>query len=361
MSTLLADAPATGSAEQPGGEAAAPLPEPNQGAEHHPSRACAKCGAPLADGQDWCLNCGTGAPDSLGSRTPTWRSAALLAAALAVLVAGAATAAYAALNKGAGKPRAPVTVAKVTPPASSTPLPATPGVATTPNAGTPSTIKPLAPSTTTKLPKIPITPSVTPKTTPAVTTPAVTTPATTTTPKTSGEGGTPAGEAPQAEAIMLDTNAASTYNPYNYPANNFGDPSLAIDGDSTTGWTSLVEPSVAPKMADGLLVDFNTPRRVSAVAITTSTPGVVVQVYGASGSAPPTSITDPAWNALSASVVLTKGHMRIKLGGDTAASKGPHRFVVLWLSKAPQSAVGTPQKPGHVSINELEYFPPKGK
>ena len=57
--------------------------------------------------------------------------------------------------------------------------------------------------------------------TPASTTPASTTPA--------GSGGT--GET-QAQPILLDTNAASTYNPYAYPASNFGDPSLAIDGET---------------------------------------------------------------------------------------------------------------------------------
>ena len=48
---------------------------------------------------------------------------------------------------------------------------------------------------------------------------------------------------PQANALLLDTNAASTYNPYAYPASDFGDPSLAIDGDVTTGWTAQVDPA----------------------------------------------------------------------------------------------------------------------
>ena len=32
------------------------------------------------------------------------------------------------------------------------------------------------------------------------------------------------------------------------------------------------------------------------------------------------------------------------------------RFVTLWISQAPQSSVGTPQAPGHISVNELELF-----
>ena len=51
--------------------------------------------------------------------------------------------------------------------------------------------------------------------------------------------------------------------------------------------------------------------------------------------------------------------MRLKLGGSTAASKAAHRFVVVWLSEAPASSVGTPQAPGRVSLNELELFPVK--
>ena len=38
-------------------------------------------------------------------------------------------------------------------------------------------------------------------------------------------------------------------------------------------------------------------------------------------------------------------------------SKQAFRFVALWISKAPASAVGTPSAPGHVRIDELELFP----
>ena len=40
------------------------------------------------------------------------------------------------------------------------------------------------------------------------------------------------------QPILLDTNAASTYNPYNYPESEFGDPSLVIDGETGTAWTA---------------------------------------------------------------------------------------------------------------------------
>jgi hypothetical protein len=280
---------------------------------------------------------------------------------LALLVAGAAGAAYAALSKGSAKPRpatttvaqapAPATTTPVVPPASALPPTATAKI------GAPTTIKPALPLGAVKAPKIPLSTS-TPKV-PAVTPPSVVpgsetnTPASTT-PKSGKQAPVPVGEA-HPEALLLDTNAASTYNPYNYNAANFGDPSLAIDGDSSTGWTALIEPAVAPKLAEGVLVDLNTPRKLAALGLTTTTPGMTVQVYGANGQTPPPSITDPAWLALSPSLVEAKKHARIKLAATTAA-KQPHRFIVLWISQAPASAVGTPQAPGHVSVNELELF-----
>lgn len=364
MPTALADPPAAPT-EQPttgrAGGAAAPAP----GAQVSSTRTCSNCTAPLSDGQDWCLQCGTGAPDSLRSHAPTWRSAAVILTMLAVLVAGAAGAAYAALSKGAVKPRhAVTTVAQAPAPATATPVvpPASgvPGTTTTAKIGTPTTIKAAPGLGGVKAPNIPL-PTGTPKI-PAITPPSVVPGAKTKTPartpKSTKQTPVPAGEA-HPQALLLDTNAASTYNPYNYNAANFGDPSLAIDGDASTGWTALVEPTVAPKLAEGLIVDLNTARRLSALALTSSTPEMTIRVYGANGQTPPASITDPAWIALSPSLVEHKKRARITLGANTAnrqAASKSYRFIVLWISQAPASAVGTPQAPGRVSVNELELF-----
>ncbi len=362
--TALADPPAAPTEQQPPAGAPSRPEQPAPVEAQAPARQCAKCGAALLDGQDWCLQCGTGAPESLRARTPTWRSAAVILSTLAILVLGAAGAAYAALSKGDGKAAPAVTtVAQV--PAATTPPPTTtlPPTATTtpqPNIGVPTTIKPATP------PKIPLaSPTLTP-TTPAVTPTVGAGGSSPTTSKQKANPNTPVGEAPSTDALLLDTNAAATYNPYNYATTNFGDPSLAIDGDASTGWTALVEPSVAPKMAEGLVIDLNTPRKLAAVGLTTTTPGMTVQIYGADGQAPPTSITDPAWVALTPALQAKKKHARIKLGrsgsaASQAAAKQPHRFVVLWISQAPASAVGTPEAPGRVSVNELELFPAKKK
>jgi hypothetical protein len=323
----------------------APSPAPE------PAHACANCGAALEDGQDWCLQCGAAAPGSLEGGGPGWRSASTVVAVTTVLVLGAAAAAYAALTQPTPRALAPkvVTVAQTvtTPPTATTPaIPTTPGAL-----GTPTTIKPL-PQTT--APKIPLTPS-TP--TPSGSTGA-------------GESGTNTGSAEtgtgapksstkstggtteQPSPILLDTNAASTYNPYGYPTSSFGDPSLAIDGETSTAWTAQVNPDVAPKMAEGLVIDLKTAQKVGSVALITSTPGMTVQIYGANGAALPASITDTAWTALSPSLQAKKRTTKIALRDASKA----FRFITLWISRAPRASIGTSTAPGHVSVNELELF-----
>jgi hypothetical protein len=362
VNTLLADPPAAADAQAPAPGTPEAPEAPLGGAPERapaPGRTCANCGAPLGEGQDWCLRCGTGAPGSLAAGGPGWRSAATILAAAAALAIGAGAAAYAALSKGSPKPRpvtatvaqttpAPVTPTTATPttPGSLTPTPTTP-TPKLPGLKTPKALLPKA----TKPPKIPLT-TPTPKA--KAITPALINPAPT--PKTSKPTGANTTTAEQPQAITLDTNAAATYNPYSYPASDFGDPSLAIDGEPATGWTAQVEPSVAPKMAEGLVLDLKSARRLSALTLVTSTPGMTVQVYGAAGGkAPPTSITAPAWTRLSPALVVKKRETKLKLKDARRA----FRFVTLWISKAPANAIGTPQAPGRVSVNELELFPAK--
>jgi hypothetical protein len=307
--------------------------------------------------QDWCVQCGAGAPDSLAANAPSWRSAAAVIGAIAVLVAGAATAAYAALKEsGTKSPPATSTASTLAQvPAAPTPATTTPPAALPPASakiGTPTTVKPLIPLS--KPPKIPLAAVAVPKvSTPATTLPS-TKPTTTTTPKTTGTGGSGA-KTEQPEAILLDTNAATSYNPSNYPASNFGDPSLAIDGDTSTAWSALVDPALAPRMADGLVIDLKSAQRVSALVLDTSTPGMTVQVNGSHATTLPASITDPAWTQLSGLVLVKKKHVRIPLRDSAKA----FRFVLLWISKVPAASVGTAEAPGHVGVSELALLPPK--
>jgi hypothetical protein len=300
----------------------------------------------MALGQDWCLQCGAGAPGSMGS--PGWRSAATILTVTLLLALGAAAAAFAALSSHRRTaPTVTSTVAQAPPPATSTPIVPT----------TPKTFKPALPFGTVKPPKIPLTATV-PRI-PTTPTPNLETPTTPT--KSTPTSTTPAGEPsgggtsaePQPTSIVLDTNAASTYNPYNYPAAYFGDPSLAIDGDTSTAWTAQVDPATAPKMAEGVLINLKSRQKIASLKLTTGTPGMTVQVYGAQSATAPTSITDPAWKPLSRFQVAPKKHLRIKLKDATKS----FRYLTLWISNAPASSVGTAAAPGHVSVNELELFP----
>jgi hypothetical protein len=323
-------------------------------------RACASCGGSMLAGQDWCLHCGAGAPGSLGAHG--WRSATGALVVIVVLALGAAAAAYAALEKSSGKARVVTsTVAQVPPPSTTAPstipratLPSTPGTATTPKTG-----KGLLGFGGAKPPKIPLT-APTPKssktstgteaTKPKKTT---TTPTSTTPTNTSTGGATETDEESQQAAIVLDPDAATTYNPYEFPASAFGDPSLAIDDDPTTAWTAQVNPASAPKMAEGLLIDLKSKQKLGVAQIITSTPGITIQLYGAKAQTAPTSITAPEWIPLSAPKLMKKKRLRITL----RHSKEAFTFITLWISSAPQSAVGTAQAPGHVDVNELELFP----
>jgi hypothetical protein len=354
MATALDPAAAAPPEKPPArGDSAAP----EQGSPDVAQRTCANCGAPLKDGQDWCLQCGASAPGSLTTGTPSWRSGALVLGATTLLALGAAAAAYAAWGKGSTRPavhQAVVTVARAPAPLATTPAtPITPKIPITPKTlGGAKAIKPVVPSTPVSPPKIPLT-AVTPKSSSSSTSSSGTSTSSATAPKTTSTGASTSAEESQPSAITLDTNAAATYNPYGYPASNFGDPSLAIDGDPSTAWTAQVNPAVAPRMAEGLVIDLKSPQKLSSLTLLTSTPGMTVQVYGSNGNAAPASVTDSAWSKLSPSEEVRARQANIKLADST---KG-FRFVTLWISTAPASSIGTPKAPGHVSVNEIELFP----
>jgi hypothetical protein len=353
MPTVLDDPPGTLSEDAPGKAPDGAASESEAAAAEQ--RQCANCGAPLQEGQDWCLHCGTATPGSLDGGRPRWRSLWIMLGVLAALVAGAATAAYAALNTGPNKrvhivsvvPTPPATATPTTP-APATPTPTTPPPAT-PKIATPTTIPPApAVGAPVKPPKTPLAAS-TPK--PASSTPSSGSKTTPSTTKTTTPATTPAPPA----ALLLDTNAASTYNPSRYPASWFGDPSLTIDGDNSTAWSAQVNPATSPRMAVGVAIDLRSAHRLSALELITSTPGMTVQIYGANTSSLPSSISSSAWVALSGPTTVTNRHTQITLGKSTT----PFRFVTLWISKAPAASVGTAQAPGRVAVNEIELFPAK--
>jgi hypothetical protein len=357
------------------GGAESPTPEQAPGHEH----VCAHCGTPLQEGQQWCLQCGACEPGSLGER-PSWRPLSTLALLAALLAAGAAAAGAAALSKHKAAPHATALVIRPVPgagtPTSTAPLPTTttPGATGVGGAGTHTSSKGspnnllFPPSSTAKPPKLPSpapTPTPVPKasggSTPAESTGPTTTPATTNTTETgttTTESTKPkegsSGQSEQASPILLDTNAATTYNPSNYPESGFGDPGLAIDGESSTAWTAQVQPASFPNMAEGLLINLRSPTKLGRLELATPTRGMTVQVYGATGAKAPTSITEPGWTLLSGSHVLKKKvtHLRLHTAGKAFS------YLAVWIVKAPAASRGTATAPGHVALSEVTLYPP---
>jgi len=371
VGTLLADPPSAALEKQaPGAPPEDGAPQTQPDAAPAP-RACARCGSAMGSGQDWCLECGAGAPDSLSQRG-SWRAPAAVIGALAILIAGAAAAAYAAWSGGSAK-RGAAAIAQARAPSAASLLPG--ATAGAPPASAGALRKPpalnlkagtvgAAPGVKIKPPKIPLT-ALTPKTGPLSSGSAG---ATTTAPSSSkgtGSKGTSTGTSPSKESggapaegptpILLDTNAAGTYNPYSYPAERFGDPRRAIDGDGSTAWTAAVDPAVAPRMAEGLVIDLKSTRKLGSLTLITSTPGMTAQVYGANGHTLPTTITDPSWARLSGAQAIRKRHTKLALRESSKA----FRFVLLWISKAAPARAGAIGTPPPVSVNELELFPAK--
>jgi hypothetical protein len=323
-------------------------------------------------GQDWCLQCGAAVPGGL-SNGPGWRTGLAILCMTALLVVGASVAAYAALTKSKPKPKVVAVAVRGVTTQVPTTTPTTPGSTTpgtaTPTPGTPTTVKATPP----KIPLQTPTPKSTSgpnneannalfppetKTTKTPTTPTKTTKTTSEPTKSTNEGsGTESGSEtktnPTKEGpspILLDTNAAGTYNPYAYPASLFGDPSLAIDGEEKTAWTAQVQAADAPRMAEGLVLDLKSPQKLGSVAVKTTTTGITVEVYGANGHLP-ASISDPEWKRLVGLKVVKKKSTTLKLKTEGKS----YRFITLWLAKAPASS--TAASPGTVSINEFELFP----
>jgi hypothetical protein len=338
---------------------------------------CANCGSPLAVGQDWCLECGTAVRGRLGGGPGLASSLGVVGLTL-LLVLGAVAAAYAALNSDSNK-------AVKTPPAviAGQVAPATPDVGTTTPAGvigttTPTSVAttPITPSTSVPLPTLPKIPGVTPvpgvpagttppattpktttpaattpaKTTPAATTPAKTTPTVTTptktTPTVTTPTSTPTPPASAANEILLDTDAASTYNPYNLPASSFADPANAIDGATSTAWSYQLDPSTAGKTLVGVAIDLKTPQAVRAIKIATLSPGMTVEFYGATGPTPPVTVTDPGWVHLAnRSAIKPSTIVSLKTQAKS------YRYLLVWITHAP-AGVST----GSVGISELSVF-----
>jgi hypothetical protein len=314
--------------------------------------------------QERCPECGAAAAGASRRRGFRLRSHAGAVAATLVVGLMAAGGAYAGLssrsggtkNPNSGTP-APIPAGPVTPdvPVASVPAPNVPVQAAT-GATQPTVASPPKLPAATPTPQV-ATPapvaSTTPKpvattTTPATeTTPATgTTSATNTTPATTlAQPTTTTKTAPVAakpSSSPLDAAVASTYNPYGAPAASFGDPAKAIDGDAKTSWTYQLDPSSDGKTLVGLAIKLKTAQMLDTVKITTPSPGMTVELYGAEHGEPAT-INDPLW-------------LHLTSGRDIKASTTLHLdtlgesldYLLVWVTAAPSGTTS-----GTLGISEV--------
>lgn len=308
MALLLKDREAApGAAHEP--------PEGSAGATA-PDYACETCAAPMARGQDWCLECGTAAPGRLGGR-PGWRSAITVVGVTTLLLFSAVVAAYAALTGDAERRASTAPTGSAQPITAQTPgaaAPAPGAVPVQPGATGPNTTAPPAANPTPIIPTKPPPPATnTPVAPPAGPTTGAAGPGPSGARTDSGAGGT-AGEgrsgsagstggsesaaptAPSgAEVIAFAKDAAKTYNQPARAGAEFGPARHAIDGKSSTVW-DVVVPADGQPIAAGLVIDLGKPHALRSLRLATPTPGFTVEVYGAkSAKELPSDVIDKRW------------------------------------------------------------------
>jgi hypothetical protein len=289
------------------------------------ARACPSCAALAQARQRWCLECGAELPPA---RRGGLRPAAGIAAILALLVGAASAGGYTLLRHQA-QPPPPATTVAARPPAASTLPPAT----TAPSASSfspPSYSTPSAPAY--KPVPLPRTSSSTHGTfgtshadnggaspgTHHGSSGSATPTAPATTPAT-----TPEPSKPQLALTDVALGAAAVvYAPYASASADLGDASRVVDGTTRTAWRTPSQPAgTRPQM--GVYVDLASAQKLRKLVLATPTPGMSVEVYGAT-QGPPDSITAPGWDHLAS---------RDGIAASTTIGLGnrSERYVLVWI------------------------------
>jgi hypothetical protein len=305
------------------------------------TRACPRCAALAQTRQRWCLECGAELP-AAGRRG--LRPAVGIATVLALLVGAASAGGYTLLRHQA-QPPPPATTVAASPPAS------TPPATTGPSASTfnpPSYSTPSAPSyKPVPLPGSSGSSSGTSGSThgdsggasasiPHGSGGSATPTAPTTTPAT-----TPTTPTPQLALTDVALGAAAVvYAPYAPASADLGDASRVVDGTTRTAWrTPSFAAGADPQL--GVYVDLASAQKLRKLVLATPTPGMSVEVYGAT-QGPPDSITAPGWDHLAS---------RHGIGASTTIGLGDRseRYVLVWI-------VGLPPGATSAAISELSLL-----
>jgi hypothetical protein len=330
----LLDRPSTDT--PPEAEQAAEQQAPEAPQAEAPARACATCSAPLADGQDWCLECGSAQPGRLGGR-PGWRAALTVLGITGILVGGAGAAAYAALSSDAqrdARAAAPPAATPQTqaPPVVQAPPPTveTPPAEDTPSVEAPDTEDPTVPAPSDDAGDDAFSdPGPAPAPAPA---PAPT-PAPSGSSGSSGSG-TPGGtgsdtttETAPAEpvAIELKRDAAALYDPFSRAADSPGKPAHAVDGKEDTAFELPVAPDGTVRA--GLTVSLPKAQTLKHLVFTAGTPGFTVEIYATKHPKIPPDVLDARWE-----------HVANRRDADVEEKvklDGRYRHVLLWFTEQP--------------------------
>jgi hypothetical protein len=322
-----------------------------------PLRACSACNAPLDERQEMCVECGRPTPAEDNGRLkralPT-----LSVAGFAVLFA--ASAAYALTAGGAGnvrdlglgKPPAPPAVASAGPtPSNTTPAPAPPA-APSPPAGKAEPAPGPAPEKSA---------SGKPKTAAPAPTPS-TGSSGGTNPSTGGSaprhnGSVPARSHPPrhhggTKGPAWVAGADAPYSAFVYDPNGTGAGERrsaaprAIDGRTSTAWSTANHPGGLGKPGVGLVVEAGGYQSYSGLGIQTATPGFSASVYSTDDGSPPSGNPNSSSWRLEATKRSVARQQLVGLKGATAEP----RYLLIWITKLP------PGKP-RAGLSEISLVP----
>jgi hypothetical protein len=310
-------------------------------------RICSTCAAPAEAQQRWCLECGSELPQP---RRGALRPAVGIATTLAVLVGAASAGGYTILHHDRQPPPPATTVAQAAPttPATTTPSVgdaglgggsslgssgssfSSPGYSTTTTPPLASSSKPTHFSTKPEIGKVG---GASPST---HTTPQHT--HTTPTPSTEGSvtespatQPTTTAQKPQMALVNVAVGEpAVAYAPYASPTLDLGDPTLVDDNTTRTVWRTptFADPATKPQL--GVYIDLATAQKLRKLVIQTPTPGMGVELYGAT-KGPPATITDAGWTHLGTRRSLDK---KTTIGLPSQ----PLRYVLVWVTGLPAGA-----------------------
>ncbi len=317
-------------------------------------RACPSCGAPATGPQRWCLECGH---ELSGSRRSGLRPAVGIATTLAVLVGAASAGAYTLLQDGKEPPPPAQTVAvappattppETLPPATQEPPPSTPAPAPSGSSGFPSGSSgggssSFGSGSSSSSPGSDFSSGGGGGT-------------------SGGGGGSSSGSGSGDGSVAEDpggstgttaskpkltlTNialgaAAVVYAPYTPDDVDLGDPSRTVDGSTRTAWKAprQADPEASPQI--GVYVDLAGREQVRKLVLETPTPGMTVEIYGATRG-PPDSITDAGWDHVAS---------RSGIAAETKVKLPAHKFryVLVWITEAPPDGA-------RAAISELSLY-----